>query len=184
MDMEFTGLHQKTTLISIGMITEYGDTFYAELTDYDHYQVTEWIVDNVIDNLFLTEENEFPGNDNMNIKVRGDVRLVRRHMDDWFANVLINHDEKRIEMWGDCIAYDWVLFNQIYGHAFNIPYFIYYIPYDICTLFKLAGVDPDVNREKFAGIKDDDNKHNALHDAQVIKICYDKVSTMITVLKK
>ena len=27
LDMEFTGLHQNTTLISIGMISEFGDTF-------------------------------------------------------------------------------------------------------------------------------------------------------------
>ena len=55
MDQEFTGLHQYTTQISIGMVTEFGDTFYAELTDYDENQVTEWIVDNVIDNLYLTD---------------------------------------------------------------------------------------------------------------------------------
>ena len=30
-DTEFTGLHQKTTLISIGLIAETGETFYAEL---------------------------------------------------------------------------------------------------------------------------------------------------------
>jgi len=34
-DTEFTGLHQNTTLISIGLISECGKTFYAELTDYD-----------------------------------------------------------------------------------------------------------------------------------------------------
>ena len=38
-DTEFTGLHQNTTLISIGLIAETGQTFYAELTDYDRCQV-------------------------------------------------------------------------------------------------------------------------------------------------
>jgi hypothetical protein len=33
-DTEFTGLHQGTTLISIGLISECGKTFYAEFTDY------------------------------------------------------------------------------------------------------------------------------------------------------
>jgi DNA polymerase III epsilon subunit-like protein len=28
-DTEFTGLHQKTTLISIGLVSECGKTFYA-----------------------------------------------------------------------------------------------------------------------------------------------------------
>jgi hypothetical protein len=184
MDMEFTGLHQYTTVVSIGLVNEYGDTFYAEFTDYDENQVDGWLVDNVLDNLYLTEANEFPGNDKLNVKVRGDVRLVRRHMDNWFDETLINHEEKRIEMWGDCLAYDWVLFCQLYGHSFNTPYYIYYIPFDICTLFKLAGVNPDINREEFAGCKDTDNKHNSLHDAKVIKMCYDKISNMITILKK
>lgn len=38
-DTEFTGLHQKTTLISIACITEDGKEFYAEFTDYDEAQV-------------------------------------------------------------------------------------------------------------------------------------------------
>ena len=47
-DTEFTGLHQRTTLISIGLIADLGlgkgtKSFYAELTDYDQSQVDEWI---------------------------------------------------------------------------------------------------------------------------------------------
>ena len=52
-DCEFTGLHQNTTLISIGLIAETGQTFYAELTDYDKSQIDEWLQTNVIDNLAL-----------------------------------------------------------------------------------------------------------------------------------
>ncbi len=32
-DTEFTGLRQQTTLISIGLVAETGETFYAELTE-------------------------------------------------------------------------------------------------------------------------------------------------------
>ena len=52
-DTEFTGLHQNTTLISIGLVSECGKTFYAEFTDYDQKQVDEWIKNNVIANLTL-----------------------------------------------------------------------------------------------------------------------------------
>lgn len=31
-DTEFTGLHQNTTLISIGLVSDEGERFYAELT--------------------------------------------------------------------------------------------------------------------------------------------------------
>ena len=52
-DTEFTGLHKNTTLISIGIISDDGKKFYAEFTDYDENQCTEWIKENVINNLHL-----------------------------------------------------------------------------------------------------------------------------------
>lgn len=42
-DTEFTGLHKDTTLISIGIISEEGDKFYAELTDYNDEQIDNWL---------------------------------------------------------------------------------------------------------------------------------------------
>lgn len=47
-DTEFTGLHQNTTLISIGIVSECGKTFYAECLDFDESQVNEWIRENVL----------------------------------------------------------------------------------------------------------------------------------------
>ena len=46
-DTEFTGLHQKTTLISIGIVSDDSKTFYAEFTDYDKTQCDDWINENV-----------------------------------------------------------------------------------------------------------------------------------------
>ena len=109
-DTEFAGLHQNTTLISIGCVAENDAEFYAELTDYAESQVD-----------------------------------------------------------------DWMLFNQLFGHAFNIPKNVYYIPFDLSTLLKVKGVDPDVSREQYAYGKGYQatvkNKYNALHDAKVIKLC-------------
>jgi hypothetical protein len=51
-DTEFTGLHQGTTLISIGLVAETGETFYAELSDYDQTQVDDWLRENVISKLW------------------------------------------------------------------------------------------------------------------------------------
>ena len=83
-------------------------------------------------------------------------------------------------MWSDCLSYDWVLFCQIFGHAFNVPSNVYYIPFDICTLFFAKGIDPDVNREEFSIVYDKikQDKHNALHDAMVIKACFERLKTM------
>lgn len=104
------------------------------------------------------------------LTVKGDKERVAEELIHW----LLQFD--KIEIWSDCLAYDWVLFCDLFGHAFKIPGNVYYIPFDICTMFKLKGIDPDINREEFAGIQGP--KHNALHDAEVIKACYEKLMVL------
>ena len=195
-DTEFTGLHKDTTLISIGLIAEDGRTFYAEFNDYERSQVDEWIRDNVINHLIMKApkkgEQEYysksrfnkdiPLTKQWNLQMRGNKQEVAAELKEWLEQF------NQVEIWSDCLAYDWVLFNDIFGHAFNIPKNIYYIPFDICTLFKMKGVDPDIDREEFADgwistegklINPDlINKHNALWDAIIIKACYDRLIEM------
>lgn len=57
-DTEFTGLRKDTTLISIGIVSDTGDRFYAELTDYDEGMCDEWIEKNVLDHLVLSGNAE------------------------------------------------------------------------------------------------------------------------------
>ena len=186
LDTEFTGLHQYTTLISIGIISEFGDTFYAEFTDYDKNQVDNWIQENVINNLCLIGKYNNPTwfhldnlDDNIHMSVSGNIKYIKMMLDEWFDVVLNNNEENNIEIWSDCLSYDWVLFNQLYGNALNLPDFIYYIPFDICTFMKLTGVDPDISREEFIGNSVEGDKHNSLYDAKVIKACYDKLIRII-----
>jgi len=157
-DTEFTGLHQKTTLLSIGIVDENGREFYRELDDYDQSQINDWLKDNVIAKF----KNE--GSVNMG--------MLKEDLLEWLK--VYDYGEK-IEVWSDCLAYDWVLFCEIFGGAFEVPKNIYYIPFDICTLMKIKGVDPDISREAYAGFDEDSSKHNALHDAEAIKICYEKL---------
>lgn len=156
-DTEFTGLHANTTLMSIGLVDEEGRTFYAELNDYDKSQVDEWLENNVVAN--------FTGENTMN------MQQLKLELTEWLAV----YDS--VEIWSDCLAYDWVLFNSIFGTAFDIPKSVYYIPFDICTMMKLKGVDPDINREEYAfnSVPETAQKHNALWDAQVIRACYENL---------
>ena len=164
-DTEFTGLHQKTTLISIGLISECGKTFYAELTDYDESQIDDWLKENVIDSLYLESPTPYK-TDFENQLVKGDTEEVRTYLKEWLSQF------DSVEIWSDCLAYDWVLFNEIFGRAFNIPNNVYYIPFDLCTLFKIKGIDPDISREEYSGMVEGSQKHNALWDAKVIRECY------------
>lgn len=164
-DTEFTGLHQKTTLISIGCVAEEGQAFYAELVDFDYSQMDEWIRNNVYK--YLWSQMPYAPPPPKTVYVRGDTRGVAACLAEWLSRL------DYVEMWSDCLAYDWVLFCNLFDGALNIPNYIYYIPFDLVTLFKLKGIDPDIDRKIYAGITDG-NKHNALADAQVIKACYEK----------
>lgn len=174
-DTEFTGLHKNTTLISIGLISENDRTFYAESTDYDRGQVDDWIKENVVSKLIYLPANgkTIDSQDPQHWTICADILEIRRQLERW-----LNQFNEPIEIWSDCLAYDWVLFCDIFGHAFKIPQSVYYIPFDIATQFKIKGIDPDINRETFAGSNWPLEKHNALHDAQLIKFCYEKLQTL------
>ena len=183
-DTEFTGLHRHTTLISIGLVAENGQEFYAEFTDYDEGQVDDWLKENVINKLHLTlHENVELTIGAMDFNIKGNKRLVTMYLDQWLRNF-----GQPLEMWSDVLAWDWVLFCQLWGRVVGLPECVYYIPFDIATLFKVKGIDPDKNRETFALIDDTNIKkfdedwigekqHNAIWDAKVIKACYEKVMT-------
>lgn len=175
-DTEFTGLHKNTTLVSIGFVSECGKEFYAELTDYDKSQIDNWMQENVINKL-LFNDFIYSGlimTDTKNaFDIKADKNTLKGQLERWFQKF------GEVEIISDHLSYDWVLFCDIFGHAFNIPKNVYYIPFDICDMFKERGIDPDISREKFAfgGVYTEmlQQKHNALHDAKIIKMCYEKL---------
>lgn len=172
-DCEFTGLHKDTTIISIGLISDCGKTFYAEFTDYDKGQVDDWLRQNVIKKLKYPNNFKRLYHDN-SVVICDNKEEIRKSLEWWFSQF------EKVEIWSDCLSYDWVLFNNIFGTAFDIPKNIYYIPFDICTLFKVKGIDSDISREEYAKEGKEnwfakEEKHNALFDAKIIKMCYDRL---------
>lgn len=110
----------------------------------------------------------------------GDNDNIAGLLKDWLAAFNLP-----IRIWSDTLAYDWVLFCELFGGARNLPEFINYIPMDIATLFWICRIDPDINREEF--IKEYVNyfrfnpvKHNALWDAQCIALCQRKLMKRLT----
>lgn len=182
-DTEFSGLHQNTTFISLGIVAENGDYFYAEFNDYGREQLNDWLRENVISNLFFKKEVEerklvFPKSMKINKWIMcGNTSQIVERLKEW----LLQYDD--VEMWSDCMFYDYVLFNQLFGGSLNSP--VPYIHFDICTVMKIKNIDPDINREKYGQaylIEDNyfsnvgkEIKHNALWDAYIIQACYKKL---------
>lgn len=170
-DTEFTGLHKSTTLVSIGCVAETGEEFYAELTDYDRSQVDRWIQDFVIQHLVFKDGREPISSGNLT-ECMGTRAEVADALAAWLSRF------GAVEMWSDCLGFDWVLFCDLFGHAFKVPQIVHYISFDLSTYLRAKGIAPDVSREKFAGYKRIDAKYNALHVARAIRACVGKLEAM------
>lgn len=186
LDCEFTGLQQKTTLVSIGIVSEDGREFYAELDDYDRSQVSPWIEENVLDNLNFKGDRSVAYAEGERVSYQEPREKIVEALRRWLSQF------ESVEVWGDVLAYDWILFCELFDPenqdtAERLPRNVFYIPFDISTLMRMKGIDPDISRESFSGFDRDpagialleqepkESKHNALFDARIIRACYKKL---------
>ena len=182
-DTEFTGLHKDTTLISIGIVAENGKKFYAELTDYDREQCTSWISDNVLPNTILGGNQnlakQLGANDNTTAVI-AKKELLRIQLEKW----LNQFDE--IQFVSDVCHYDFTLLIDIFGGAFDLPRNVSPvcrdINQDIARHYDISEREAfDITREDLVQSNfccpeiNESMKHNALHDAEIIKIIFEGI---------
>lgn len=172
LDTEFTGLTQDTQLLSLALLTDDEQSFYAEFTDYDAALLSAWHHEHVLPYLRLQAGTSITTQAKW--EVAGDTPTVTRAVSAWLEQY------EQIEIWADCPAYDWVLFCQLFGGALQLPKHIFYLPFDLVTLFKAKGLDPDTDRRAFASLDKQraGPQHNALVDAQVTRACYQRLMTL------
>ena len=178
-DTEFTGFHQDTSLISIGLIDEDGRSFYAEFTDYDLSYCDDWIRCNIISNLIFKGNHSDLCNtiiDGNSVQVIGKSKYIKLKLVEWLSH----YDS--IQLISDCCHYDMVLFIHLFGNDFRLPININHVCHDInqdiASYYHISEFEAfDKSRE---GILNDfgisfsiDSKHNSLHDALVIKKIYE-----------
>lgn len=203
MDLEFTGLTQNTSLVSIGCVSDCGAVFYAENYDYAKEQANEWIQRNVIDNLILLDKinpengnyfwRDYQKQNSLFIKLINNESIandcivaayvpwmIHGNLKSW----LESFGEVNIQMVVDCGQYDWVLFCELFGGGLSLPTNVSYIPFELSTLFELKGFDPDIDRVQFLEEfyhKDNPNNlsvHHALIDAYKAKLCYTVLNSL------
>lgn len=181
-DTEFTGLVPHTSLISIGLVSEFGEEFYAEVTDFNRKLVTKWIFDNVIDNLMYTDDDpQFLRESSLTRIVKGTSEYVGECLRDWIDKLYFYHSSE-IQFISDVSHYDTVLLFGLFGGAINLPKYISPAVYDINQMIsERCGISMkeafDISREELIlgsyGECPDGEKHNSLYDARVIKTIYD-----------
>ena len=191
-DCEFTGLHQNTKLISIGLIADtekQPNIFYAESADGIAEALNDpWLERNVCTKLSPLDLQLVMSSDPKYTLVLspGDNILIKNKLKDWLDEVS-NNGEYHIQLYADVAHYDMILFQEIFGGAFGVPSYVSAYVHDIntdisCYLNNEEWEAFDVSRESLLeewdkreimkilnGISEftDDMKrqHNALYDA-------------------
>lgn len=164
LDTEFTSLTQNAQLISIAMVADSGETFYALSTDFNPSKVSDFIRKEVLP--FIRIGN--PTDDPQNMRVIDTNRNIAHAIRSWLKQ--FGEEKNSIQIWADVSHYDWVLFCDIFGGALNIPQQIHYMCMDLATLLYAKGYDFNIRRTDLLSkteIPDDYNIHNALSDAQI-----------------
>ena len=180
-DTEFTGLHQNTTLVSIGLVSDEGERFYAELTDFDDSQCDEWITKNVLNHLIVSGNVKLEAEleqDGMTTTVIGNKEYVREQLLEWLDNYKDN-----IQFVSDVCHYDMVLLCDLLADgAILLPQYINPFCHDLCQdIAMVLDISEkaafDISREQLLTDRGIDlpkgQKHNALYDAEVIKAIHD-----------
>ena len=194
LDTEFTGLHQDTSLISIGIVSEDGRKFYAERADKRlnlDVDTAKFLSDNVfpqMSSLYANPERHHDTSLPIN-QVIADFhriydtcvlpeyykpfqRIGDTHLQSALTNWLTGFG-CNVEVWVDVGSWDWVLFCEIFGGARNLPGNVYYIPFDISTRMEMRGMDPDQSRHELLDKPADYPRHNALFDAMLLRELYE-----------
>lgn len=166
LDTEFTSLTQYTQLMSLALVAETGETFYAELTDFDANNVSDFVRKEVLDYFYLTEKNQVPENLNA-LRVKTDKKELSVIIQKWLKQF---GEKTPLQFWADVPHYDWVLFCELFGGSMNLPENISYMCMDLATLLWVKGINPDTKRIELIEKKElssDYKIHNALSDAEL-----------------
>lgn len=177
-DTEFTGLHKDTSLISIGLVSEDGREFYGEIEGIDVAAQDEWLQQNVFANTICYGEKDIDNIIERSSYFVGTKDVIAKYLKTWlsqFDDVLLVSDVSH---------YDFVLFIDLFGGAFDLPENVcpscHDINQDIASYYFIEEKDAfDFSREQILndnGIFVSGDKHNAIYDARVIKAIFDMIN--------
>ena len=145
LDTEFieAGPRAPIQLVSIGIVAENGNEFYAVSADFDERLANNWVKANVLPHL-----GSHP---------RQSLETIRAGISVFVAeNRLIT--QSKPEFWGYYADYDWVVFCQIFGAMIDLPKGWPMYCRDLKQWCDSVG-NPELPEQK-------STEHNALNDAR------------------
>ena len=159
LDTEFIEDGSIVDLISIGIVAEDGQQYYA-CNDYcDLSRAGDWVQQNVIPHLPSKHSHINPGNPDVSPQIRQDI-LTWKDPDLIAKEIIefVGNDPKPV-FWGYYADYDWVVFCQLWGTMMDLPKGFPMYCRDLQQECDRLGVTASSIAAQ------PDNEHNALSDA-------------------
>ncbi len=186
MDSEFIEDGKTIDLISIGIVAEDGRELYAQSVEFNPYNASSWVKENIFPYLTLCPYIDTHGDSSIYAQLNEHdlgqyVHEMERHeikknacswrtREQIKAEILAFMDiEKygRPELWGYYSAYDHVAFCQLFGTMMDLPEGYPMLTYDLRQWLDWHGMQ-DVRQP-------DDSAHNALEDARWVAETYKRL---------
>lgn len=150
LDTEFNENGRTIDLISIGLVSETGESYYAVSSEFDRNACNDWVKANVLP---LLPPFDMLGN------ARGEsIWKPRAEIADEIR-ALVLRDDDRPEFWAYFADYDWVALCQLYGPMVALPKGFPFYCRDLKQLMDERGVKKSMLPEQ-SGVE-----HDALADA-------------------
>lgn len=152
-DTEFIENGKSIDLISIGIKCEDGRKYHAISSQYNAHLASDWVKENVIQPMYLSEVNEDVRNTLGPLDFHGIIGTPRDKIRDEVLE-FVGDDP---EFWGYYCDYDWVVFCWLFGKMADLPkgYPMY------CRDLK-----QESDRLGASSLVSPDEEHNALADAE------------------
>lgn len=176
-DTEFLDDGERIHLISIGIISEYGDTYYAVNCDMPIHQINghEFLMNHVVPHLPINYNYEFNSENinevNENFKLDESDSCVKPKesiRDEVFHFIRPEDDESgdKVDLYAWYSAYDHVVLAQLWGPMMNLPR---HIPMYTRDLKCISDLRPKFELPTSEDIADkyDLRVHHALDDAKI-----------------
>ena len=144
-------------LISIGLVREDGEEYYAISSDFDEENASEWVIDNVINKLEPDIE-------------RKSNKVIQREV---YAFVHWNkvHESENPSFYAYFCNYDWVVFCWLFGTMMELPAGFPMYCHDIKQIMHMLSI-----KKEDLPVQEDGH-HNALADAKWNKEAFEYISS-------
>ena len=146
LDTEFNEDGETIELISIALVSEKLEMYYAVSADFNESHIRRtnpWVAQNVLPQL------------------EGEERIPRAQIRDDIKDLVLFRDKP--EFWGYFADYDWVVFCQLFGKMIDLPRGMPMYCNDLKQLMRERGI----RKEDLPS--QDGQEHNALADARWVR---------------